>query len=69
MVARILLDVIRPKPFVLLATDKPLGLLRWPLALINLVFPHHPLDQSQLVVAVQHLKVFGQPGVFPVRAQ
>ena len=69
MVARILLDVIRPKPFVLLATDKPLGLLRWPLALINLVFPYHPLDQSQLVVAVQNLEVLRQPSIFPVRTQ
>src|SRR5690348_8732030 len=69
MVARTVLNMVRPQPFILLAVDKPLGLPGWPMAFIHLVFPHHPLDQAQLVIAVEHLKVFRQAGVFPMRQQ
>ena len=45
VIARILLNMIRPQTLIFLAVDKPLGLFRRPLAFVNLELPHHPLDQ------------------------
>ncbi len=69
VIPRILLDMLRPQPLILLAVDKPLRLFRRPATLVNLVLPHHPLDQPQLVIAVQDLEIFRQAGILPVRAQ
>ncbi len=56
-------------PFVLLRVDPPGDLPRREACLVQFQRLHHALDQALLVVAVQHLEAFRQPGVLPVQAQ
>ena len=56
-------------PFILLFVNKPLHLSRWIAAIIDIVRFHQPLDQPQLVIAVQDLEVLGQTGFTPMLLQ
>ena len=54
------------KAFILLAIDKPLGLFRWPLRLVQTEFPTDPFDEPQLVIAIQNLKILWQARFLPM---
>jgi len=59
-------NMLGPQALVFLTVDIPLGLAEGPLAVIQLQALIDPLDQAQLIVAVQNLEVLGQPGILPV---
>ncbi len=55
--------------FVLLRVDPPCDLARRETGLVQFQLLHHPLDQADLVIAVQHLEGFRQLRFLPVQAQ
>jgi hypothetical protein len=63
------LQVLRTPAFVLLRIDPPCDLPRREACFVQFQLLHDALDQTQLVVAVQHLEPFGQLRVLPVQAQ
>ncbi len=65
----VIINVIRPQPFILITVDKGLSLFRRPTGIIQLQLTHHPLDQPQLVIRVQNLKVLRQARLFPMHPQ
>ena len=62
-------DVASPKPLILLGVDVPLALLGRPPFFVNLEGSVNPLDQPQLVIRIEDMKIFRQTGFLPVAAQ
>ena len=54
---------------VFLRVDIPLGLPWRPAGFVQLQLPANPLDQAQLVIAVQYLEVLRQSRFLPVRLE
>ena len=63
------LNMMRAQPFIFLAVDVPHRLARRPLFLIEVHRLNQTLQQTQLVFAVEDLKVLRQVGIQMVRAQ
>ncbi len=55
--------------FILGAIDVPHGLLRRPASVIKLHLAAHPLDQTQLIVTIQYLKILRESCIAPVRLE
>ena len=47
------------QPLVFLSINKPLSLLGWPSRLVEIELPTNTLDHSQLIVAIEYLKLLG----------
>ncbi len=62
-------DVSCPPPLVFLRVDEPDRLTGGPFLLVDVQCPHDALDQTQLIVGIEDLKVLLQPRFLPVHAQ
>jgi len=56
-------------PIVFTVINKPLQFTRRMLLFINADFFHNTLEQAQLIITVNNLKIFHQSGIFPVCTQ
>ena len=65
----LIVEVLRPQALVLLRIDKPLDLLGYPAAVVDLEVLQQSLDQAQLVVRIDDLKVLRKLGFLPVPSQ
>ena len=65
----LVVKVLRPQALVFLPVDEILNLAWHPAAVIDLEVLQQALDQPQLVVRVDDLKILRQPGFTPVTAQ
>ena len=63
------IDLMRTQPFFLAARDERLHLARRIALVVDAVVLEQALDQPELVIAVDDLKMLGQAGVLPVGAQ
>ena len=63
------LNMVRAQPFVFLTVDVPHRLTRRPLFLVKVHRLDQTLQQTELVFAVEDLKILRQVGVHMMRAQ
>ena len=61
--------VLGASPLVLVRVDEPNRLSRGPFLLVDIEGPHHPLDETQLIVGVENLEALHESGLSPVHAQ
>ena len=57
------------QPLIFLCVDIPHGLFGGPARLIQAQVPAHSLNQAELIVTIQYLKILRQAGVLPVCLQ
>ena len=61
--------MVRAQTLVFLGVDVPLCLTRRPATLVEIEFSTNALDEAQLIVGIQDLKILRQPGFTPVRLE